>query len=232
MDSILTLGSEWSIFGIILRLLVAALAGIVIGMDREIKNKGAGIKTYALVCIGAAMAMIVNEYVLRNLTASNTDVARMGAQVISGIGFLGAGTILVTGQDRIKGLTTAAGIWASAGIGLAAGIGFIIGALAALVFVFFILRVLDPFDKFLKRKAREMDIYVIFNDQESIIQFMDLLSTRGIELKDLDLQKTAASGNHPTAVITVKIPGGTRKEECIAWIGEMKGIRNVRELEQ
>ena len=89
---------------------------VIIGLDREYKNKGAGIKTHALVCIGAAMAMIVNEYVFREFPNMNTDITRLGAQVISGIGFLGVGTIMMNGRSEVKGLTTAAGLWACAGV--------------------------------------------------------------------------------------------------------------------
>lgn len=78
--------------------------GVIIGLDREYKNKGAGIKTHALVCIGAAMAMIVNEYVFREFPNMNTDITRLGAQVISGIGFLGVGTIMMNGRSEVKGL--------------------------------------------------------------------------------------------------------------------------------
>lgn len=112
-----------------------------------VQNKGAGIKTHALVCIGAAMAMIVNEYVFREFPNMNTDITRLGAQVISGIGFLGVGTIMMNGRSEVKGLTTAAGLWACAGVGLAAGIGFAEGTLLAVIFILFIFRVLAPLDK-------------------------------------------------------------------------------------
>lgn len=93
------------------------------------------------------MAMIVNEYVFREFPNMNTDITRLGAQVISGIGFLGVGTIMMNGRSEVKGLTTAAGLWACAGVGLAAGIGFAEGTLLAVIFILFIFRVLAPLDK-------------------------------------------------------------------------------------
>ena len=116
--------AAWGAHAVFLRLLIATLVGLAIGIDREFHNKGAGIKTHVLVCIGAAMAMIVSEYVLHQFPDANGDINRIGAQVISGVGFLGVGTILVTGKNEVRGLTTAAGLWACACIGLAAGIGF------------------------------------------------------------------------------------------------------------
>ena len=111
-DTVMNLVKEWNVTGICLRLALATFVGVIIGLDREYKNKGAGIKTHALVCIGAAMAMIVNEYVFREFPNMNTDITRLGAQVISGIGFLGVGTIMMNGRSEVKGLTTAAGLWA------------------------------------------------------------------------------------------------------------------------
>jgi putative Mg2+ transporter-C (MgtC) family protein len=227
---LLTLCSDWSISNIILRLLVSAIAGIVIGIDREIKNKGAGIKTYALVCIGACMAMIVNEYVLREYPASNTDVTRLGAQVISGIGFLGAGTILVTGHDKIRGLTTAAGIWASAGIGLAAGIGFITGAILGLAFIFFIIHILNPFDQYLKRQVRDITVFVIFKDGNAALQMENALHSRGIELKNIQFKREIGSDVGVSAVATLRLPAGPDKSEILLWLRSLSNVAYIQEI--
>lgn len=161
-DTIMNLVKEWNVTGICLRLALATFVGVIIGLDREYKNKGAGIKTHALVCIGAAMAMIVNEYVFREFPNMNTDITRLGAQVISGIGFLGVGTIMMNGRSEVKGLTTAAGLWACAGVGLAAGIGFAEGTLLAVIFILFIFRVLAPLDKKLHKNSKRIDLYMEF----------------------------------------------------------------------
>ena len=113
---------EINIVSIIVRLMLATLVGGVLGLERERKNRPAGFRTYMLVCLGAALVMMTNQYVFQVYEMS--DPVRLGAQVISGIGFLGAGTIIVTGQNKIKGITTAAGLWAAACCGLAIGIGF------------------------------------------------------------------------------------------------------------
>src|SRR5690554_4598709 len=103
------------------------VAGGILGLDREFKNRPAGLRTFMLVCIASTLVMITNQYVLEVYSHLNIDPTRMGAQVISGIGFLGVGTIIVTRRNHVKGLTTAAGLWASACIGLAIGIGFYSG---------------------------------------------------------------------------------------------------------
>ena len=112
---------------IILRLAMALLLGGLIGMERERRRRPAGYRTHMLVCLGATLTMLISQHLLQKGLA--LDATRLGAQVISGIGFLGAGTIIVTGRHKVKGLTTAAGLWASACMGLAIGIGFYEGAL-------------------------------------------------------------------------------------------------------
>ena len=120
---------EFHFASVVLRLVLAMLLGGCIGLERERKRRPAGFRTYMLVCLGAALTVLLSLYEYTLVTGPwstlaaelgmKTDVSRFGAQVINGIGFLGAGTILVTGRQQVKGLTTAAGLWASACTGLA-----------------------------------------------------------------------------------------------------------------
>lgn len=230
MDGFVEFCQSWTMGGIATRLFLATLAGVIIGMDREYKNKGAGIKTHALVCIGAALSMIVNEFILRTFPTSNTDLARMGAQVISGIGFLGVGTIIVTGRNEVKGLTTAAGLWVCAGIGLAAGIGFIKGTLLALLFVIFILRVLEPIDKKLRARSRDFDLYVEFKDLESIHQVIAELRSQGVKVSNFSIYKRRESIMAPAATLTVKVPRHGQHEIYVQKIREIEGIIYAEEI--
>ncbi len=124
---------DFNCISITVRLALSLLCGGVLGFERERKGRAAGFRTYMLVCMGATLVMLTNQYI-HDYTGTG-DIARLGAQVISGIGFLGAGTIIVTGRNHIKGLTTAAGLWASACIGLAIGIGFYFGAIIGSFFI-------------------------------------------------------------------------------------------------
>ncbi len=205
-DTVMNLVKEWNVTGICLRLALATFVGVIIGLDREYKNKGAGIKTHALVCIGAAMAMIVNEYVFREFPNMNTDITRLGAQVISGIGFLGVGTIMMNGRSEVKGLTTAAGLWACAGVGLAAGIGFAEGTLLAVIFILFIFRVLAPLDKKLHKNSRRIDLYMEFKDSESIRPFMESLRRQKVDLLEFDFRKDKLGLHIPAAAMSLRLP--------------------------
>ena len=121
---------ELNFISMLLRIILSVLIGGVLGIERGTKNRPAGLRTYILVCLGSALVMMTNQYVY--ITYETGDPVRLGAQVISGVGFLGAGTIVLTGRNKIMGITTAAGLWAAACCGLAIGIGFYEGAVLGL----------------------------------------------------------------------------------------------------
>ena len=115
---------------VLARMLLAVICGGVIGIEREYKRRPAGFRTHILICLGAAMTTLTSQYLFLEMHYY-TDMARLGAQVVAGIGFIGAGTIIVTRHQRVKGLTTAAGLWTAAIVGLAVGGGFYEGAIFA-----------------------------------------------------------------------------------------------------
>lgn len=137
-----------SALDISLRLGIAALLGGLIGLEREAHGKEAGLRTHALVSLGSALIMIVSIEIFENYRqVASVDPSRIAAQVVSGVGFLGAGAILRSGQG-IKGLTTAAGLWASSGIGLACGLGFYPPALITTALTLFILVIFSKVDRY------------------------------------------------------------------------------------
>jgi putative Mg2+ transporter-C (MgtC) family protein len=143
-----------------LRLLLAGILGGVIGYERESIDRPAGFRTHILVCVGAALVMVTSEYIFHKYKGTvNIDPARLGAQVISGIGFLGAGTIIREGFN-VKGLTTAASLWAVSCVGIAAGIGFYEGAVAATILIYLTLLVLKKLEDHFSKKHNFSVIYV------------------------------------------------------------------------
>ena len=156
----LSLSLDFSLLTVIIRLFAAALMGGLIGSERGRHGRAAGLRTHILVCVGAAMTSLTSMY-LSEALGFNGDVARISAQVISGIGFLGAGTILIRNSSVITGLTTAAGMWATAAIGVAVGYGFYSGAVIATLIGIFSVTVLSRFER--KRK-NNISVYVEVRD--------------------------------------------------------------------
>ncbi len=205
----------WDTRAIFLRLFLATLVGVVIGLDREYRNKGAGVRTHVLVCLGSAMTMIVAEYVAMTYPEARGDINRIGAQVVSGVGFLGVGTIIVTHRNEIRGLTTAAGLWACACIGLAVGIGFVEGALIAMLFVVLTFLALRGLDSWLHDNAKSFDLYIELESHAAVKELLKKLHSWDCEYSDFTLTK-GASGSQDCAVtvgITLRQPG--RKQAFI-----------------
>lgn len=165
---------EFTFFSVCLRLFSAALFGAAVGLERGLRHHAAGFRTYSIVCIGAASVMLLNEYLTLFFQAG--DPARLGAQVISGIGFLGAGTILITGRSHgqhITGLTTAAGLWSAACMGLALGAGFYEAALLILLLLLLLIAGLTRLDERHVKTASVIRLYIEY-DSNSLF-FSDLL---------------------------------------------------------
>lgn len=174
---------------VIIRILLAIVLGGVIGLERQVKQRPAGVKTHVLVCVGAATIMVLSEYMFRKYYIEfgmTSDPARLGAQVVSGVGFLGAGTIIHHGQS-VRGLTTAASLWVVAAIGLAAGAGFYFLAVTAAVGIYIILFI---FNKLLRRMERASDVSAIqvelFNKPKVLGAINLLLANNNIKILDME----------------------------------------------
>ena len=163
---------------VIVRLVVAMICGGMIGIERASKRRAAGFRTYMVVCLGATLAMLLNQYIdymLVNVwqVSQTTDAARLGAQVINGIGFLGAGTIMLTGSQQVKGLTTAAGLWASACMGLAIGAGFYEAALVACIMIGLIIMLFGRVEELIAKHSRNMNLLVHMDTLEDVSRVLE-----------------------------------------------------------
>lgn len=221
--------SEWSTLSIALRLIAALVVGIMIGIDRGAKRRGAGIKTYSLVCLGAALVMLTGQYIYMEFDAKN-DIARLGAQVISGVGFLGVGTIMVTGRNQIKGLTTAAGLWTCACLGLAIGIGFVDGALVTTFLVFVTLKVLARVDIYLYHNSKVIELYIEFENNRKISLFFDEMRKQKVKVAGFELGKSKIKGEGPNAVITLEVNESKMHATLVDIIRTLDGIHYVEEM--
>lgn len=169
LQTFITCFTEFTPVAMILRMGMALLCGSLIGMERGHRGRPAGLRTHALVCLGAAISVMVGLYISKNLGYGN-DPTRMGAQVISGIGFLGGGSIMIVGRNQVRGLTTAAGLWSTATIGLAIGAGCLVIAVVGTVLVLATMIALGkltffkPFDNYTERYYIEISDVSKLND--------------------------------------------------------------------
>ena len=171
---------------ITIRLVVASLFGAVIGIERERKDWAAGMRTHMMVCVGSALAMLVSAYGFFDILQAenvNLDPSRIAAQVISGIGFIGAGTILFLKQGIIRGLTTASGLWTVAAIGLAVGGGMYYAGGIATALAVTILWVLQPLERRLSRRFRHRNIRIVTDAESSPSRILK----RILHLEDVDV---------------------------------------------
>ncbi|PHV72145.1 hypothetical protein CS063_01320 [Sporanaerobium hydrogeniformans] len=215
---------------IILRLALACVCGGIIGSDRIKKRRPAGLKTHILVCIGATLTMIINDY-MWHIYGGMSDPARLGAQVISGIGFLGAGTIIVTGKQQVKGLTTAAGLWASATMGLAIGVGYYSAAIIGCVFIFVVMAVVQKLDNMILAKSSYMELYIEFRDTGDIKPFIECLKKYNYKLLSLHfLPPSKSEETGIGAMVTLHAKDKNGHEGVVSLISEVQGVLAIEEL--
>ncbi len=220
----------WSLAGVFLRLLLATIVGVVVGLDREYHNKGAGVKTHVLVCIASALSMIVSEYVLVHFPDATADMNRIPAGIVGGMGFIGAGTIIMRGRSETRGLTTAAGLWVCLGMSLAAGIGYVEGTLLALAFVVFTFTVLGRLDRHLRRFSRSFDLYVEFESRGDVREFLRMLHGMDCDYSDFELHRDESGKRGGAATLTVHLTEMGRKAEFIEEVQSLDFVSYCDEL--
>ena len=176
MEEFIAYVKEFNIVTMAIRLVLAAIFGGVIGLERGRQRRAAGLRTHILVCVGAALAAMVGFYSTLVLGNINADPLRVCAQVISGIGFLGVGTIILKGRYQITGLTTAAGLWVTAAIGIALGAGFYEGAIIAFTISVLTVVVLHKLERKVNKHHSSFGIYVEIDSPNNIRACLDYLA--------------------------------------------------------
>lgn len=201
-------------FGVIsYRLLLALLLGGAIGYERGKKNHAAGLRTYMLVSLGSAMVMMIGQFSREVYQAG--DPSRIAAQVVSGIGFLGAGTIILNGKNQIRGLTTAAGLWTVAIIGIGVGTGFYTGSIIATVLVLLVMTVMKQVDEYLSFKEKTVHIYFQFRSMSDFTAFRRSVIGKSVRTIDIEHISTSEYDNLIDIVAYVTFYPGHGSEEEI-----------------
>lgn len=222
---------DLTVISIIIRLFAAVLCGGVIGLEREYKCRPSGLRTHTLICLGAAMTTLTSQY-LWEYRHMYTDVARLGAQVIAGIGFIGAGTIIVTRRKRVKGLTTAAGLWTAAISGLACGIGYLEAALYTTALVLAAELVFSRIEYRFKTKAQDVTLYVEYANTTPVDLFLRCFGSFGIRVSDLQVTRFSEEEDEKRvcAIFSLRLNKKADYEKLIGELSALKGVAAVEKI--
>jgi putative Mg2+ transporter-C (MgtC) family protein len=238
VDPIAKLLGTWladiNVWSIIVRLVLAVILSGIIGLERAVKRRAAGFRTYILVCVSSAIIMMTNQFIFESY--GQGDIARLGAQAVSGIGFLCAGTIIITSRNRIQGLTTAAGLWASTCMGLAIGIGFYTMAIIGCIVIVLSLSLLVYIETNIREHLSSFEIQVELVSSEKLQDFLKELRDHSFHVIAIS-KNIAYSGSNLTGYTMTLIKDLTKKDhhkkfhkDAIQWIQSIEYVNYVEEL--
>jgi putative Mg2+ transporter-C (MgtC) family protein len=221
---------ELDLLAVLCRLLCAVFCGGVVGIEREYKRRPAGFRTHILICLGASLTTLTSQFALLRL-GQFTDPARLGAQVIAGIGFIGAGAIIVTKNRQVKGLTTAAGLWLSAIVGLCCGAGYVEVALFITVIILIAELFLSRLEYWLMSTSRTVNLYVEFSEKENLELILDCIRRHKITLVDLQVTKHGVGTvRKPCAMFSLQLNRSITHDHLMTALSEIRGVISVEEL--
>ena len=216
------------LLGMTIRVLLALVCGGAIGIERTGKRRPAGFRTHILICLGAAMTTATSQY-LYIVMHYPISVSRMGAQVIAGVSFIGAGAIIMTKWRRVRGLTTAAGLWVVAIVGLCCGTAFYEGAVYATVLVLIAEVFFSKLEFHLLRDTREITVYAEYIKPSCLEDIVSRCHGLGVKIVDLEITKKSDSGGISCAVLSLLSRQGTGKEEILQKLADIEGVQTAIE---
>ena len=232
---------ELNMCSMMLRIVLAMIFGGLVGFERERKGRAAGFRTYMLVALGAAVTMILSQYMdymlntawreACELIGQRTDVVRFGAQVVNGIGFLGTGTIFINSRREVKGLTTAAGFWASACMGLAVGAGFYEATIVAFLLIMICMWLLPYIENSIMSKSMNMVVLLVTENIENLSSIISFIKREDIRIYEVEIDKE----NHQhspnvNAVIDLRLPVRLQHAELLAALSTLNGVISIEEV--
>lgn len=212
---------------IVVRIVMCAVFSGTLGLERTRKRRAAGFRTYILVCLGAAVIIMTGEYI--SLRFPGADPTRLGAQVISGIGFLGAGTIMMTGIHQIRGLTTAAGLWASACMGIAIGAGFYFGAVAMFLAMLVVMTAFQYVQDHYISRSRRIQLYAVFQSLDNIGHFMALSNKFNFHIDDFQTSRPEC-GPGVGVMFMLRFPKKVSHAEVVDMVKDCEGLTFIEEI--
>ena len=212
------------------RMILAVICGGCIGLEREFKRRTAGFRTHILICLGASMTTLISQFLCLNLNYY-TDMARLGAQVVAGIGFIGAGAIITTPRQRVKGLTTAAGLWASAIVGLCMGAGFYEGGIIATVLILIAELFLSKLEYRFLQAAPEVNLYLEYSNKDCLDQILAYFREKELKVVHLEITRSKETEkHHASAIFPVQLNRIMTATQLVSHLAMMEGVFLIEEL--
>ena len=242
MAALLDYLRQFNLASVVFRLVLAQAAGAAIGYGRARKKANAGLRTYMLTSIGAALTMLISMYEYEMLhgawawaaevTDLKFDISRFSAQVGSGIGFLAAGTIIAVAHRQVSGLTSAIGLFTCGALGIACGAGFYECVIPAIVLIIFTLEFMQPMELAFKRRLRNITVYVEFESMPDVEPITGTIAAQGARIYDLDMERMEREGNkYPSAIMTLKLSRENYSHSAIlSSVAELPCVFAVKEL--
>ena len=213
-----------------LRMFLAMFCGGCIGLEREFKRRSAGFRTHILICLGATMTTSISQFLYLYM-GYYTDMARLGAQVVAGIGFIGVGAIVTTPQKRVKGLTTAAGLWASAIIGLCLGAGFYEGALLATILILIAELVLSPIEHKYMDRTPEVNLYMEYNNKATLDHVLFIFRQMDIKVVNLEITRATENERHnASAIFLIRLNRRFNANKVVDAVRKVEGVFSIYEI--
>ena len=217
-----------SLAAVAVRMILSFLCGGLIGIEREYKRRSAGFRTHILICLGAATTTLTSQYLWLEM-GYYTDISRLGAQVIAGIGFIGAGSILVTRHQRVRGLTPAAGLWTSAIIGLCFGAGFYEGGLSATALILLAEIFLSRAEHYILDRIPEISLYVEYTSKSALEQMIRFFQGEQIRILNMEIIRVPTQENTTACVLfLLRLP---RKVSPEAVTEKVRNLEHIVTLE-
>ena len=218
---------EMTPLSVMLRILIAVVFGGLVGLEREYKRRPAGFRTHILICLGACITTMTSQFLVMVMDYP-VDLSRLGAQVVAGIGFIGAGTIIVTREQRVKGLTTAAGLWSCAILGLAVGAGFLESAIICVCLILLAELLFVKLEDWLLRNSREYILYIEYSGAACLDEILSCLQEKHARINSMEVTRTGSGGANVFFYIRTSQRMGIRQlNEAIAAIS---GVSTVEKL--
>lgn len=228
MMRFLELIDDFNTVSIVIRLVLACIFGGIIGIEREQKRHSAGFRTFTLVCLGSALATVANIYLFE--ATGSADTSRIAAGVVSGIGFLGVGTIIITPRHRVKGLTTAAALWATGCLGIALGSGMIITSIFSFALIMITMSVLQHLSSYISTHNRIITLYAEVKEEDALDSFLEYVKSKEYTILTLEKSKTELSKGHFSVTLEMDLGKRTHHIDVIHELGKVDGVFYIEEI--